>query len=144
MNSTNKKKTSENKQIFPVLYTLVIGLLCSVILSNYMDGKLTTEKSEINIIILVPLLIIEIYVAIFLQIIIHEAGHLMFGLISGYRFSSFRVGSLMLIKKEGTIKLRRLSIAGTGGQSVCSLQFWRFYNQPCFLSSVCSSCNSRE
>ena len=54
--------------------------------------------------------------AIFLQIIIHEAGHLMFGLISGYRFSSFRVGSLMLIKKEGTIKLRRLSIAGTGGQ----------------------------
>lgn len=56
------------------------------------------------------------YVCIFLHTIIHEAGHLIFGLISGYQFSSFRIFSFMWLKEEGTIRLRRLSIAGTGGQ----------------------------
>lgn len=46
----------------------------------------------------------------------HEAGHLVFGLISGYGFCSYRIGSLMWIKLPDGIKLRRMSIAGTGGQ----------------------------
>lgn len=57
-----------------------------------------------------------ILVLFYISIIVHEAGHLTFGLMSGYTFSSFRIGSLMWIKQDGKIKLRRLSIAGTGGQ----------------------------
>lgn len=57
-----------------------------------------------------------ILVLFYISIIVHEAGHLAFGLMSGYTFSSFRIGSLMWIKQDGKIKLRRLSIAGTGGQ----------------------------
>lgn len=52
----------------------------------------------------------------YLSIIVHEGGHLIFGLFSGYRFSSFRIGSFMWIKQEDKIHLRRHSIAGTGGQ----------------------------
>ena len=54
--------------------------------------------------------------ALYGQIIIHEAGHLVFGLLSGYRFSSFRIGSLMWVKENGRLRFRRLSLAGTGGQ----------------------------
>lgn len=57
-----------------------------------------------------------IILCLYISIIVHEAGHLIFGLLSGYRFSSFRIGSLMWIKQNGKTKLRRHSIAGTGGQ----------------------------
>ena len=36
--------------------------------------------------------------AYYLQLILHEGGHLIFGAATGYRFSSFRIGSLMLVK----------------------------------------------
>ncbi len=58
-----------------------------------------------------------IIVAIVLQTLIHEAGHLMCGLLSGYTFVSFRLFSLILFRNaEGKLRLKRFSIAGTGGQ----------------------------
>ena len=41
---------------------------------------------------------------------------MLFGLLTGYRYVSFRVFSFMWVKDEGKIRLKRLSIAGTGGQ----------------------------
>ncbi len=57
-----------------------------------------------------------IIICAYISIIVHEGGHMLFGLASGYSFCSFRIGSLMWIKQDGKIKLRRHSIAGTGGQ----------------------------
>ena len=51
-----------------------------------------------------------------LHMIIHEIGHLICGLISGYKFSSFRIMNFILIQKNGKLKIKRLTIAGTGGQ----------------------------
>jgi hypothetical protein len=51
-----------------------------------------------------------------LHIIFHEAGHLVFGLLSGYGFSSFRVFNVMLLKAEDKFVLKRHSIPGTAGQ----------------------------
>ncbi len=62
------------------------------------------------------LLLLEMYVAAYIQIIIHEAGHLLFGKLSGYRFASFRVFGLMLVKENDRIKAKRYSLKGTGGQ----------------------------
>lgn len=53
---------------------------------------------------------------IFIQIIIHEAGHLVFGLLSGYEFVSFRIGSITLAKYDNKYCFKRFHIAGTGGQ----------------------------
>ena len=47
---------------------------------------------------------------------LHEAGHLIFGLLSGYSFSSYRIGGFMWVKQEGKIRFRRYSLVGTGGQ----------------------------
>lgn len=58
-----------------------------------------------------------IIAAIILQTLIHEAGHLVCGLLSGYKFVSFRIFSLILFRNEsGKLRLKRFSIAGTGGQ----------------------------
>lgn len=55
-------------------------------------------------------------VTAFLHIVLHEAGHLVFGLLSGYRFVSFRIGSFVLVRDDEGFRLGRFSIAGTGGQ----------------------------
>ncbi|MBQ9668709.1 MAG: hypothetical protein IJV45_08225 [Prevotella sp.] len=48
---------------------------------------------------------------------LHEAGHLVGGLLSGYRFLSYRVFSLTLTRDEGgRLCFRRYSLAGTAGQ----------------------------
>ena len=59
---------------------------------------------------------IAIYAVSFLQIIIHESGHLIFGLVSGYRFSSFRIGSLIITKDGGKFRIGSYFMAGTEGQ----------------------------
>ena len=56
------------------------------------------------------------YVGIILHTVIHEAGHLVGGLLTGYRFVSFRVGSVIWTKNGDKLKRGRLKIAGTGGQ----------------------------
>ncbi|WP_300702435.1 site-2 protease family protein [Bacteroides sp.] len=56
------------------------------------------------------------FIALFLQIILHEGGHLVCGLATGYTFVSFRIGNLTLIRKDGKFLFKRFSIAGTGGQ----------------------------
>lgn len=55
-------------------------------------------------------------ISIVIQIIIHETGHLIFGLLSGYKFLSFRIFSLTLVKKDGRIQRKKYSIKGTAGQ----------------------------
>ncbi len=55
-------------------------------------------------------------VAFVMTTAIHEAGHLVFGLMTGYQFVSYRIGPVMLMKKNGKLQLKKLSLAGTGGQ----------------------------
>jgi hypothetical protein len=104
------------QQYIGVLIFLLIGACCGVLMAGHIDS-ISQEGTPFGEVLLpFGLLIIGIYLAIFLHIIIHEAGHLVFGLMTGYRFSSFRIGSFMWIKENGKLRLRKLSLAGTGGQ----------------------------
>lgn len=60
------------------------------------------------------------FVGCYIQIICHELGHLLGGLYSGYKFVSFRVGSVILYRKAGEFHLGRYSLAGTVGQCLMS------------------------
>ena len=75
---------------------------------------------DINPILFFVGFITAVYVAFIFHIIIHEGGHLVFGLLTGYRFSSFRIFSFMWVKEGNTVKFKRHSIAGTGGQCLMS------------------------
>lgn len=61
-------------------------------------------------------LLVSIYIAYFIQTILHEGGHLIFGLLSGYTFCSFRIGSFLWMREDGRIVRKRYALAGTGGQ----------------------------
>lgn len=54
--------------------------------------------------------------SLYLHILLHEAGHLVAGLMTGYRFVSFRIASYTLVRDEAGLHVRRFSIPGTAGQ----------------------------
>lgn len=54
--------------------------------------------------------------ATLIQTVVHEGGHLVCGLASGYGFRSFRVGGLLWSRQNGRLKLSRLQVPGTAGQ----------------------------
>ena len=59
--------------------------------------------------------------AMLAHIILHETGHLIFGLMTGYKFNSFRVFNLMWQKdSDGKIRRYKFSLAGTAGQCIMS------------------------
>ena len=58
--------------------------------------------------------------AYFLQVTVHEGGHLVCGLLTGYRPLSFRIGRVLLVKLDGRWRVRSLHIPGTGGQCLMS------------------------
>lgn len=57
------------------------------------------------------------YALYVVETILHEAGHLIFGLLTGWRFVSFRVRSAIWIRgADGSIRRGRLTVPGTAGQ----------------------------
>lgn len=69
-----------------------------------------------RLLLLVAEAVVAAGVAAVLGIVVHEGGHLLFGLLTGYRFVSFRVFSLTLLKVDGRLRLKRFALSGTGGQ----------------------------
>lgn len=117
------KKDNKNNQkidfgsIFFIAIMLTAGAVCGVMIGKYIGESAANGKEFFGTMVL---LMIAIYAALLLQIVIHEAGHLVFGLLSGYQFSSFRIASLMVMKVDGKWKLRKFSLPGTGGQCLMS------------------------
>ena len=114
------KKRIQWQQYIAVAIFMLIGGVCGVLMAQYV-GKNVQPDTFIGVeLFSLVCLFLGMYIAIFIQLIIHEAGHLVFGLLSGYKFGSFRIFSFMWVKENDKVCLRRLSIAGTGGQCLMS------------------------
>ncbi|MBQ3012790.1 MAG: M50 family metallopeptidase [Clostridia bacterium] len=110
----SKKKTNW-QQYIGFVFAILIGVICGIIIVFYLD-KYNAGTSSYQELLSFAGLLLGIYVAFFFHVIVHEAGHLIFGLLTGYKFSSFRIGSFMWMKENGKLKLKRMTIAGTVGQ----------------------------
>ena len=63
------------------------------------------------------LIYLVIFPAWYLNVIVHEAGHLVFGLLTGYKFSSFRIfNRLWMRDANGKMRVKRYRLPGTAGQ----------------------------
>lgn len=112
---TPKKKTNWMQWVALPLY-LACGGLFGVLMIQTMDSASLNGASDLQVLLIWLALLVGIFAVFFLEIVLHEAGHLIFGLLTGYRFVSFRVGSLILIKNEQGLRVRKLRIGGTAGQ----------------------------
>lgn len=108
----------------------IIGLSFVVIIDRCYSGIF---KGDIFTIILCFALFI---VAFMLQLILHELGHLICGLWSGYEFVSFRVGTLTFVKENGKIVRKKFNVMGTGGQCLMMPPEGNGYDCPYFLYNL--------
>ena len=115
-NGSKEKKTKSKGQWIAIIVFLLIGAACGILILMYLDLPDQHGKNNLESFVSFLLLLISMYAAMLVQIILHEAGHLIFGLLTGYRFSSFRIFNLMWVKLDGRVQFRKHGIAGTGGQ----------------------------
>lgn len=101
MNKQKKKKKIDWPSLFMGFLSGILGATIGIMSTS--SGNFLTN-------------IILFLIAFFLQVMLHEGGHCLFGLLSGYQFVSYRVGNLMLLKENGKFKIKKFSLLGTAGQ----------------------------
>ena len=106
-------KASKASALFLTLFQILLLFAIGAIGGLCMN-RLFNKASTGNFIYL--FIFAYLFASYYLQIIIHEGGHLVMGLITGYRFLSFRIGSFIWLKRNGKISFGRYNIPGTGGQ----------------------------
>lgn len=115
MSKDKKKKKFPWKSVVMIAVFLCVcfgaGLAIGSVLDPLIDD-LPADQFLIGLLGVYALLFLFLY----LQIIAHEGGHLVCGLLTGYEYSSFRIGSFMWVKLDGKIRLKRFAMTGTGGQ----------------------------
>ncbi|MBR5855760.1 MAG: hypothetical protein IKY70_00630 [Bacteroidales bacterium] len=94
--------------------TLFVVLATDLTLTEFLAKFKSIDFLEISGIILFS--IASFAIAVSVHIVCHEGGHLIAGLLSGYKFISFRIFNFTLLKSNGKYRLKRFKIAGTGGQ----------------------------
>ena len=110
------KKKGRWQQGLAMGMIMLLSAVCGVLIARVMEQQSAWYDSTAGWLFSMAAMVVGLFVGFFLQMIIHEAGHLVFGLKSGYRFSSFRIGSLMWLKEDGRLVTKKLTVAGTGGQ----------------------------
>lgn len=109
------KKKIVWQQYIGNVFMILVGAVCGFVIALCFD-EFTAETPLYQKILFCIGLLLGMCAAFLFNVIIHEVGHLVFGLLSGYKFSSFRIASFMWLKEDKKIKFKRIKIAGTGGQ----------------------------
>ena len=95
------------------------AILCAILsypeLRAFLKGPMARDGMGMFMVFWMAALLLFV-AAVFLQTLIHETGHLVSGLATGYRFSSFRIGNFMLYRGDEGLRFGRFTVAGTGGQ----------------------------
>lgn len=119
------------KGIFKIVAALLIGGLVGLLIAGaiivifggstwteYFDKIMTAgKKGELAV---AGFAVVCSIISFFVLVVIHEAGHLVCGLLTGYKFVSFRILNSTFVKIDGKFKVKNFSVAGTGGQCLLS------------------------
>ena len=112
-----KKKKFNWSGFLTVIIGIGTGILISLALT--VTDTITESDSFLTMVLKIMWLFATFIVATYLQVVIHEGGHLLAGLKSGYHFVSFRIGKMMWMKDEnGKLMRRNFELAGTAGQCI--------------------------
>lgn len=109
-----KRKKSGSGILIAVF--VLIGVVCGFAISYVFDLSFLRTLEPVERFLSYALILLLMWLGYMVQVLLHELGHLIGGLASGYRFSSYRIGKWMLIRIDGKLTFRRFSLAGTGGQ----------------------------
>lgn len=111
-----KKKQTAKGHLISICFYTVLGVILGLAMISFVEWHLPEGIGSSEKAYRICVMLVFLYLSFFIHIVLHETGHLIFGLMSGYQFSSFRIGTHMLMKENGKLVHRKIKIAGTGGQ----------------------------
>lgn len=112
MKSKKKRKSVLNR--FEKIGSFLVALLIVVFSYGYGD-HFYSKIFELDPLLIFALGVLFTFLSVFVLAFIHEIGHMLFGLLCGFEFISFRVGNIMLLRKDGKLTITKDSIPGTAG-----------------------------
>lgn len=124
-------KSKRKIEMFIFIIISMVGFagvgVCLGLFIGKVEKSLEGKTNAMLLLVICLASLAYIMLTYFVNICLHETGHMIFGLLTGYKFSSLRFGKLMLVKKEGKLEFCRYSLPGTGGQCImtapeCSLE----------------------
>ncbi|KAJ52411.1 hypothetical protein BD780_001154 [Clostridium tetanomorphum] len=138
MNKKLQKNKFKNyfKKIGLVILSMGIGGIVGILIAMFVKHTFNNINTPKDTIFTIMILIVLFVCTFILQLILHEVGHLLFGIWSGYEFISFRVGSLTFIKEKGKITLKKFKVMGTGGQCLMMPPEGNGYDCPYILYNL--------
>ena len=112
-----KHTKKKNKISFDAIVMFLLTV-CVFSVFGFLAGRLLAPfiHSPRTAFISFGLLLLWLSLNMFFGVVIHELGHLFFGLLSGYKFVSFRIFSFVFVWRGGRLHLCRYSVPGTAGQ----------------------------
>lgn len=120
---SKSKKKQAPKMAFTIIF-FILSLLAGFIIGRLFLSNMKAPGKGTNNLPMVFIILTIYILSFYVQMILHEAGHLIFGLLTGYRFLSFRIASFMWVKDNGKIRFCRYTLAGTGGQCLLAPPEW--------------------
>ena len=109
------KKKRDPAKLVAVLLGAAMGVSLGLCAGNNM-GKLFEGNELLGFLLLIPGLL----AAVLVHAVLHEAGHLLFGLLTGYGFVSFSILGIVLTRRDGKYRLGRFKLPGAVGQCLMS------------------------
>jgi len=101
-------------QIPALLFGTLIGIVAVMMLARMVSplGILDGSLSSVIVFLTLPLTFASVYI----NMILHELGHLICGLRSGYEFVSFRISGTLFLRENGKLVRRHFKVPGIPGQ----------------------------
>ena len=127
-------KKAHSGDVIAKIIMLLTGAVCGVLIITSMNFVGTLVKGMGAFLLMLAEAMAVMFAASYLQTIFHEGGHLIFGLLTGYKFISFRIGRFMFIREKGKLKVKIYNVVGTAGQCLMMPPQWsenmpyRLYN----------------
>ena len=125
----NRKRRLDSSTFFGMLFMVLLGAALGIVAGKDLFD-VVEEVSFGEYLFHIAGLIVLMTMAFYLQIILHEGGHLVCGLLTGYRFVSFRIGSWMVQKENGRLQWHRYTLPGTAGQCLLAPPEWKDGGMP--------------
>ena len=108
----NKKKDMQLEEKLGNLISMIItyaGLIIIAYINVEIFTYIINKLGIVGIVIGIGVLSLNFMLIIFVPIIIHESGHLIFGKLTGYKYVSYRIGPYMLIKNNGKLNIHNIN-----------------------------------
>ena len=106
-----------DKVLTVIVYILTIApyLFLGAYSADSADKLIADDNTGLELMVMGGLIFLAL-IFMLIHIVIHEGGHMIMGLATGWKYLSFRVGSITLVKRDGKFQWKKTTVMGTGGQ----------------------------